>query len=51
MIRLADRSDKNQIKNYYGTCKKNSKSVTIKTTTQLLSEIKGKKKVQNISRS
>lgn len=45
MIRQVDRSDKNQIKNYYGTCKKNSNSVTITTTTQLFLEIKVKKKV------
>ena len=40
-----DRSDINQTKNYYGTCKKNSKGVT--TIMPLLLEIKLKKKVQN----
>ena len=41
----ADRSDINQTKDYYGTCEKNSKSVT--TIIPLLLKIKAKKKVKN----
>ena len=41
----ADRSDINQTKHYYGTCEKNSKSVT--TIIPLLLKIKAKKKVKN----